>query len=75
MVKLQSTMVFRLDNKSIIGIELMPEVIISFSLSIALNSMRKQKQEEGNGLSSNIILLLKTFKRLTTILAQVLFKA
>ena len=73
--KLQSAMVFGLDDEPIAGIESMPGVVTGSNASIALNSARKRKREEGNGPSSNAILLSETFERSTTVLAQALVKA
>lgn len=74
-VKLQSTIVFGLDDKPIAGIESILEVVTNSNLFITFNFVYKQKQEERSGLSHNIILLLEMFERSTTILTQVLFKA
>ena len=72
--KLQSAMIFGLDDKPIAGIESTPGMITGSGLSIALNSARKQKQDEGNGSSSDAVLLSETFERSTTVLAQALVK-
>lgn len=75
MVKLQSAIVFGLDDELIAGIESTPGVVTNSGLFIALNSAHKRKREEGNRLSSNAILLSETFERSTTVLAQALVKA
>ncbi len=73
--KLQSAIGFGLYDESIAGIESTSGVVTNSGPSIALNSARKRKREEGNGSSSDAILLLETFERSTTVLAQALVEA
>lgn len=67
-------MVFDLDHESIIGIWATLDLDSGSSPSITPCPTPKQKQDEVDGSSQDIILLLETFKRLTTILAEVLVK-
>lgn len=67
-------MIFGLDDKLIIYIKAIPGLPSSFS--IALNSIWKQKLDkiDSNALFQNVKLLLKTFKKSTTILAKALVR-
>lgn len=73
-IKLQSAIVFGLDNKPITSIESMSRVVISSNLFITLNFTCKQKCKVKNRPSSNTILLSETFKKLIIVLAQALVK-
>ncbi len=73
--KLQSTMVFGLDDESIAGIEATSGLVTGSGPSIALNpAAQKRKRDEtgSGGPSKDAILLSETFERPTTILAQAL---
>lgn len=69
-------MVFSWDNEPIIDIKATPGLIMRSGPFIALNPTWKQKRDEtdNSGLTKDAILLSKTFKRSTTILAQALVK-
>lgn len=76
--KLQSAMVFGLDDEPIASIEATPGLIMGSGPSIALNpTTQKRKRDEAgsSGPSKDAILLLETFERSTTILAQALVRA
>lgn len=78
MAKLQSTIVFDLDDEPIAGIGVIQGLVTDSSPSIALNPpTQKQNNDktDGGGPFKDVILLLKTFEKSATILAQALVRA
>lgn len=75
--KLQSIIVFELNNKSIADIELILCQVIGkhFTSSIAFNRSWKQKWDKASEPSKNAIFLSKTFAKLIVVLADMLTKA
>lgn len=68
--KLQSEMVYGLDDEPISGVEAAANLGPS-SRTIALNSSRKRKWDD-SGISNNVVLMSKTLEKTTTVLAQAL---